>query len=499
MPNWNPLTNAVGGAGATAAQTYYNQNPTNFGEYGFIYLTEIIDNFMATYVGQNKILANVMRGDVTFHAHRGLQELHYDTLKSCKSHEIEVCPSLKMPLPHDYVNYVKLVRVDSNGIERPLYPNMHTSHPFAISQTDGCSYEFNDDGTLKHQQECLAGETQICNAEYLNDHWAHLLTVFYMQGIPVGNVCPYPYTPMLTYPLVLNFGGDDYTFNSAAEYMGAFTNALDSYCACLNTIRLEDGLPPSVNCGTYTPEPDPVTQCVTLADNTTHCSHWSGEGFWAADGGPSNNALDANSSFNSNYASVTIEQCYPAQNTTVSVIADAHFNLPSFTGTGTVDCTLTSNTWTSFQASSGNNITTSISNTTLDPTVDSSHYFDNSGARYGLQTNLANSNGTYYIDCARGNIHFSSDLAGETIILKYISDGHGTENEWIVPKLAEEAMYKWIAYGCAQARTDVDPGTIARLKKEKFAETRKAKIRISNIKLEEVSQVFRGKSKWIKH
>jgi len=60
-------------------------------------------------------------------------------------------------------------------------------------------------------------------------------------------------------------------------------------------------------------------------------------------------------------------------------------------------------------------------------------------------------------------------------------------------------MYKWIAYGCAQARTDVDPGTIARLKKEKFAETRKAKIRISNIKLEEVSQVFRGKSKWIKH
>ena len=37
------------------------------------------------------------------------------------------------------------------------------------------------------------------------------------------------------------------------------------------------------------------------------------------------------------------------------------------------------------------------------------------------------------------------------------------------------------------------------LKKEKFAETRKAKLRLSNIKLEEISQVLRNKSKRIKH
>ena len=35
--------------------------------------------------------------------------------------------------------------------------------------------------------------------------------------------------------------------------------------------------------------------------------------------------------------------------------------------------------------------------------------------------------------------------------------------------------------------------------KEKFAATRKAKLRLSNIKLEEITQVLRGKSKWIKH
>ena len=68
-----------------------------------------------------------------------------------------------------------------------------------------------------------------------------------------------------------------------------------------------------------------------------------------------------------------------------------------------------------------------------------------------------------------------------------------------IPKLAEEAMYKWIAYGCASARVDVGEGVIQRLKKERFAETRKAKIRLSNIKLEEISQVLRGKSKFIQH
>ena len=96
-------------------------------------------------------------------------------------------------------------------------------------------------------------------------------------------------------------------------------------------------------------------------------------------------------------------------------------------------------------------------------------------------------------------IYFGSNLAGKTVTLKYISDGHGTDNEMIVHKFAEEAMYKWIAYGCASARIDVPENVIQRLKREKFAETRKAKIRLSNVKIEEITQVMRGKSKWIKH
>ena len=68
-----------------------------------------------------------------------------------------------------------------------------------------------------------------------------------------------------------------------------------------------------------------------------------------------------------------------------------------------------------------------------------------------------------------------------------------------VHKFAEEAMYKWIIYAVLASKRNIPEYVIARLKKEKFAETRKAKLRLSNIKLEEITQIFRGKSKQIKH
>ena len=50
-----------------------------------------------------------------------------------------------------------------------------------------------------------------------------------------------------------------------------------------------------------------------------------------------------------------------------------------------------------------------------------------------------------------------------------------------------------------QGRKSVDYNMLQLLKRERFAETRKAKIRLSNIKIEEITQILRGKSKWIKH
>ena len=77
-----------------------------WGNYQFIKIKDIINNFLISYVGENKLISKISRTDVAFHAQRGLAEMSYDTFRSEKSQEIEVPPSLTMILPHDYVNYV---------------------------------------------------------------------------------------------------------------------------------------------------------------------------------------------------------------------------------------------------------------------------------------------------------------------------------------------------------------------------------------------------------
>ena len=68
-----------------------------------------------------------------------------------------------------------------------------------------------------------------------------------------------------------------------------------------------------------------------------------------------------------------------------------------------------------------------------------------------------------------------------------------------VHKFAEEAMYKWIAHAIMSTRANVQEHVVQRFKKERFAAVRQAKLRLSNIKLEEITQILRGKSKQIKH
>ena len=125
-------------------------------------------------------------------------------------------------------------------------------------------------------------------------------------------------------------------------------------------------------------------------------------------------------------------------------------------------------------------------------------YWPLDGSRYGLDPSHAQVNGSFFIDQRLGKIHFSSNISGKTVILDYISDGLGTEEEMQVHKLAEEAMYRCILYGIAAGRVQTQQ-LVPRLKKEKFAAIRQAKLRLSNIKLEELTQILRGKSKHIKH
>lgn len=279
----------------------WNSWDENYGNYQFITIKDIINNFMISYVGEDKIIPKLKRTDVVFHAMRGIQEFSFDILPSIKSQEIELGPTLGMVLPQDYVNYVKLTWTDSNGLEHVIYPAINTSNPTPILQDDRFQYLFDE----QNRQLLLAEESETQK-------------------------------------------------------------------------RFQD---------------------------KTH----KGDG-----------------------------------------IEETH--RPGF------------------------------------------------GRRYGLTPSNAQSNGVFYIDQVSGIIYFDSSLCNKIITLKYISDGLNCKDEdMTLHKFAEEAMYKHIAHSVLSTRSNVPEYLVARFKKEKAAAKRNAKLRLSNIKIEEIAQVMRNKSKQIKH
>lgn len=277
-----------------------------YGNYQYVKMRDIINNFMVAYVGENKIIQKASRSLVGFHAQRGIQEFSYDVLRSEKSQEIELPPSLQMILPHDYVNYVKLSWVENEtGLEHTLYPVSKTGNPKALLQDADYNYLF-DQST----GELLTAEN--------SDSWTKYST---------------------------------------------------------NT-----------------------------TDDATR------------------------------------------DRRTQEELHDVYI-----------------------------------------------------GQRYGIDPQYAQNNGSFFIDNTRGKIHFSSNLGGKIIVLRYISDSLGTDDEMQVHKFAEEALYKHIAYSILSTSANIVPGIAAQFKKERFAAMRNAKLRLSNLKSEEITQIMRGKSKQIKH
>ena len=68
-----------------------------------------------------------------------------------------------------------------------------------------------------------------------------------------------------------------------------------------------------------------------------------------------------------------------------------------------------------------------------------------------------------------------------------------------IHKFAEEGMYKSLVYNMLSSRNQVPEYIVNRYRKERRAAMRNAKIRLSNLKIGEIAQVMRGKSKQIKH
>jgi hypothetical protein len=121
------------------------------------------------------------------------------------------------------------------------------------------------------------------------------------------------------------------------------------------------------------------------------------------------------------------------------------------------------------------------------------------GQLFGLDPQFANANGYFTIDERYNKFSFSANLVDRVVVIEYISDGLSTDVDTRIPKMAEEAIYAHISHAIIASQINQPEYVVMRLKKERSAKLRNAKIRLSNLKLNELVQVMRGKSKWIKH
>lgn len=419
-------------------QYYDSSNLSNYGDYQFVSLKHIISGFMVSYVGEGKIISKVNKADVQFHAMRGLQEFSYDVFKCIKSQEIEVPNTLKMILPQDYVNYSKITRVDNDGVERILYPTGKTSNPLAINQNDSGEYTFSG---KKFKITCKSGD-QFADGDFIS--------------LPYLSSDPGLETD--TVNVVFDKDGDviDGTAPSsssfAARYFVGYNNSMTSEQIA---VRLANKIR-EINRYNV----DQVGSDVFVTFIETYPAHFQ----ITASGGVNFQLL------NDQLVVTDVSETGLVQKLSLKSESEA---------------------WSRYKSGNTNS-------TTTEDYDREDHTMDVLGRRYGLDPQHAQGNGTFYIDTKTGFIHFGSSLSGQTIVLHYVSDGLGTDEEMVVHKFAEEAIYKWIAYGIVASRSNMPEYIVQRFKRERFAEARKAKIRLSNIKIEEFAQIIKGLGKPIK-
>jgi len=461
-----------------------NSGVNNYGEYQFVSLETIINQFIIAYVGEDNIIPKAKRTTVQFHAQRALQELSFDTLKSIKSFEMEVPPSLKLPLPQDYVNYTGLSWIDSAGVKRKIHPTSKTSNPVA--------YQQNSDGSFKFETNSYIRTTEGGGKEIVTYTFT---TPVNEDGNPID---PEVITTITTTPVIPasneyeEYGitqsgittskdgtGDVKSINLLPKFAketrvditnaSGYQNKEISYGpgSAMQMNFYTAGHDIEVGMTIFAPGIPPNTTVKTVGDSTS--GNYPGMGITKTNPVYEKWLLDGSSTTANGYP-------YDTQILGEEVIF--------------VDLNKQSTSWNKYKSHT--------STTTTDDYEDDTRWYAE-GQRYGISPQHAQANGSYYIDDNAGTLHFGSFLSGKTIVLDYLSDSLGTDKEMKVHKLAEEAMYKCIAYGIMSTRANVPEYLVRRFQKDKFAATRKAKLRLSNLKLEELTQILRGKSKHIKH
>ena len=109
----------------STSQQYYS-TASRHGEYQYVSLKNIVNNFMLMNVGDDKIINDIPRYQVVHHAKRAIQELNYGALREVVKMEIELSSTLKITMPEDFVQMTKVSVIDKWGRLHPLIENRIT-------------------------------------------------------------------------------------------------------------------------------------------------------------------------------------------------------------------------------------------------------------------------------------------------------------------------------------------------------------------------------------
>jgi len=127
-------------------QEYYNDSDL-WGSGQYATLSDVVNNFMLMYVGPDKLIDNAQRYNVLFHAKRGVQELNYDAMKNIKVLELDVNSGLKVVLPPDYVDYVR-ISMESNGVLFKLTENSSVNYAKAYLKDSNNEFLYDNEGNV---------------------------------------------------------------------------------------------------------------------------------------------------------------------------------------------------------------------------------------------------------------------------------------------------------------------------------------------------------------
>lgn len=143
-----------------SSQTYYEDSESQWGNYQYTTLEEVVNNYMMS-LSSDDYTANFQRYQILFQARKGLREFYYDVLNEIRAVALDLSPSLQITLPPDYVNYVRISWVDSNGNLHPMAIDKNMA--IADDYLQGSDFEllFDEEGCILQGDSRIKGATQV--------------------------------------------------------------------------------------------------------------------------------------------------------------------------------------------------------------------------------------------------------------------------------------------------------------------------------------------------